>query len=272
MTPPGQYVGISTNKGGDARDHSRNRINACREKEDKKAKKSKKSKDGAEEEGSPEPSATEVEDADEDDSAEDAEDDVVWMTDTSEAAVAARAAQQLTGATADMVTQVRMQTNFGGGDWDSILTSIQFILHRGRCGPKRDTKARGFQRSLPRDGNGLHDVGHRDEWPTSWSSRCPAQSHHHWHLAVTPASSRVQGNIEAERVEEQKRQDKVRQKEEARLAAEQVIAAARAVEEAARLKVRHRSDSGFTFKGSAWRSRHCQKSSMHVSLHAPRAS
>lgn len=48
----------------------------------------------------------------------------------------------------------------------------------------------------------------------------------------------MQGNIEAERLEEQKRLDKIRQKEEARLAAEQEIAAARAAEEAIRLKVR----------------------------------
>ena len=46
-----------------------------------------------------------------------------------------------------------------------------------------------------------------------------------------------QGNLEAERKEEEKRQEKARKREEARLAAEREAAAEHAKAEAARLKV-----------------------------------
>jgi translation initiation factor 5 len=73
-------------------------------KKDKEDKKKRKKGAKGEKEDSPDPSATEGgEDDDEDD--DDDNDEVQWSTDTSAAAIAARAAEQLSGATADMVTQ-----------------------------------------------------------------------------------------------------------------------------------------------------------------------
>jgi len=73
-----------------------------KDKDKKKDKKKKKSKGEGEENG--DAKSAEGDEGDEDVEEED-EDEVQWMTDTSAAAVAARAAEQLTQATAAMVTQ-----------------------------------------------------------------------------------------------------------------------------------------------------------------------
>ncbi|KAH7622711.1 hypothetical protein Ndes2526B_g03547 [Nannochloris sp. 'desiccata'] len=70
----------------------------------KKDKKKKKGEDGAEEENGADDDGEENDDEEEDEDEED-EDDVVWMTDTSEEAMKKRAAEQLSKATAALVTQ-----------------------------------------------------------------------------------------------------------------------------------------------------------------------
>jgi translation initiation factor 5 len=83
--------------------------------EKKKKKKSKKSKDG-EDSLQAEDSATTVEnvvesDVEEPEEGEDDDDEVVWMTDTSDAAMKKRAEEQLSGATAKMVTQGNLEAD-----------------------------------------------------------------------------------------------------------------------------------------------------------------
>ena len=56
-------------------------------------------------------------------------------------------------------------------------------------------------------------------------------------MVTRPCVLSVQGNLEAERKEEEKRQEKARKREEARLAAEREAAEEHAKAEAARLKV-----------------------------------
>jgi translation initiation factor 5 len=75
-----------------------------KEKKEKKDKKDKKKKKKGEEDGDGEGGGEEG-DEDEDEEDEEEEEDVVWMTDTSEAAMKKRAAEQLSAATAALVTQ-----------------------------------------------------------------------------------------------------------------------------------------------------------------------
>ena len=58
------------------------------------------------------------------------DEEVVWMTDTSEAAVAARAAEQLSQATSEMVTQGNLEVSFADATkkgWSQQAESV--------CGP-----------------------------------------------------------------------------------------------------------------------------------------
>jgi translation initiation factor 5 len=71
----------------------------------KKDKKKKKGDDGAEEENGADDDGEDNDDEEEEEEDEDDEDDVVWMTDTSEEAMKKRAAEQLSKATAALVTQ-----------------------------------------------------------------------------------------------------------------------------------------------------------------------
>lgn len=100
----------------------------------------------------------------EEDEEDEEEGEVVWMTDTSEAAMVRRAAEQLSGATAAMVTQVGRRIKAPKGSWGTgqaglyarwrqhFVALLMIPLHQSlrREISRRSWRLRGKRRRLPR--------------------------------------------------------------------------------------------------------------------------